>query len=180
MEAVSAPASSQHSPWGQEGCERRPFVGKGRGRSRAENLLWAEPGLGLELGWGWQGWSRPGLQGPLLLGLCFPLLASSGTACVRVQPPLQVYPTWPSTWPCPKHPGPHLYANHRWSPQLPASRGSRRNLHFLAPELAQPSGGWIRCPLLVHLTYQAAETRGGKGPGHRVGSCRAGVKPQPV
>ena len=71
MEAVSAPASSQHSPWGQEGCERRPFVGKGRGRSRAENLLWAEPGLGLELGWGWQGWSRPGLQGPLLLGLCF-------------------------------------------------------------------------------------------------------------
>ena len=143
----------------------------GGGRPWPGYLLWAKPGLGLELGWGLGG--GPGLasRDPCCWGsasLCWPAL---------VLPPLQVCPTWP----CPKHPGPHLYANHPWGPQLPAGRGGRRNLHFLAPELAQPpSGGRTRSPLQSHLTHQAAETRGRKGPGHRAGSRGAGVQPQPV
>lgn len=112
------------------------------------------------MGWGLGG--GPGLasRDPCCWGsasLCWPAL---------VLPPLQVCPTWP----CPEHPGPHLYANHPWGPQLPAGRGGRRNLHCLAPELAQPpSGGRTRSPLQSHLTHQAAETRGGKGPGHSWG-----------
>lgn len=143
----------------------------GGGRPWPGYLLWAKPGLGLELGWGLGG--GPGLasRDPCCWGsasLCWPAL---------VLPPLQVCPTWP----CPKHPGPHLYANHPWGPQLPAGRGGRRNLHFLAPELAQPpSGGRTRSPLQSHLTHRAAETRGRKGPGHRAGSRGAGVQPQPV
>ena len=64
----------------------------------------------------------------LLLGLCCPLRAGSGTAHVPSgsSPGVCLLPQDLLSQGC------HLYANHLWGPQPTHSRGSMKNLHFLS------------------------------------------------